>query len=361
MININSDRYIRQVRVKEFGKESQRKLANAKVLVVGAGALGSPVLAYLTASGVGTIGVLDCDDVDISNLQRQVIYTTGDVGKPKALTATQRLREMNPEIEIIPHLVRLHKDNALDIIKSYNLVIDCTDNFPSKFLVNDACVMLGKPCVIGGVLRFSGQLSVYNYQGGPTFRCFLAEEPDPLEAPSCSEAGVIGMVPGIIGSMQALEALKIITGVGKTLSGRLLNLNGLTMELNEFEITLNPENLKINEQLRDYEYSCPDTLLQGKEIDGEEFINRINNNIKPLIIAFSDDSKPLTHENHKWESIPLYELPNRVKYLPRDKEIILICNYGLKSQAALRFLVSKQNFSNIFNLKDGIEKLKKTI
>ncbi|MDY0252979.1 MAG: HesA/MoeB/ThiF family protein [Tenuifilaceae bacterium] len=357
MFTKSYERYIRQIRVKDFGHEAQNKVNNAKVLVVGAGALGSPVLSYLAAAGVGTIGVLDSDEVDLTNLQRQVIYTTNDIGQPKAVVASHRLSEMNPEIKIVTHLVRLHKDNALEIIRKYDLVIDCTDNFPSKFLVNDACVMLKKPCIIGGVLRFSGQLSVYNYKGGPTFRCLLAEEPDPLEAPSCSEAGVIGMIPGIVGSMQALEALKVITGIGKTLSGRLLNLDGLTMTFDEFEITLNPENLKINE-LKEYEYSCPDSILKGREIDGQQFLEMISSASPPFVMAFADDDTPLSAMGQQWDTIPLYELPNKVPKLPQDKKIILVCEFGLKSQAALRFLVTKHKLDNVYTLKDGMASLK---
>lgn len=356
MFDKSYERYIRQIRVKDFGPEAQNKLYNSKVIVVGAGALGSPVLSYLAAAGVGTIGVLDSDEVDLTNLQRQVIYTTNDIGQAKVVVASHRLSEMNPEIKIVTHLVRLHKDNALEIIRNYDLVIDCTDNFPSKFLVNDACVMLKKPCIIGGVLRFSGQLSVYNYKGGPTFRCLLAEEPDPLEAPSCSEAGVIGMIPGIIGSMQALEAIKVITGIGKTLSGRLLNLDGLTMTFDEFEITLNPDNLNITE-LKEYVYSCPDSILKDREIDGEQFLEMVRSANPPTVIAFADDETPLNALGQHWNTIPLYELPNKVPKLPRDSKILLICEFGLKSQAALRFLVSKHNFDNVLCLKDGVSHL----
>ncbi|HPF93630.1 MAG TPA: HesA/MoeB/ThiF family protein, partial [Tenuifilaceae bacterium] len=201
---MNTDRYIRQVSVREFRAEAQEKLQKSKVLVIGAGALGCPVLMYLTAAGVGTIGVLDSDEVTLSNLHRQVLYTEKNIDEPKALAASKRLSEMNSTVKVIPHFTRLHKDNALQLISQYDLVIECSDNFPTKFLVNDACVMLGKPFIIGGVLKFSGQLSVNNYNGGPTYRCLIEEEPDPLEAPTCSEAGVIGMVPGIIGTMQAL-------------------------------------------------------------------------------------------------------------------------------------------------------------
>lgn len=357
MISSSSNRYIRQTRVPDFGEEGQRKLSQAKVLVVGAGALGCPVLMYLTAAGVGTLGVLDGDEVDETNLHRQVLYTDGDLGKPKALVASNRLKAMNPNVLIQTHFVRLHRDNALDLLSQYDLIIDCTDNFPSKFLVNDACVILGKPCIIGGVMQFSGQLSVYNYKGGPTYRCFVVEEPDPLEAPSCSEAGVIGMVPGIIGVIQAIEALKVIAGVGTTLSGRLLNFNGLSMEFSEFEIILNPDNLKITE-LGEYEYTCPDHILKGREINKEVFLEMINDDNPALVLAFADDSMPIGALGYQWDTIPLYELPNRVTKLPLDTDIILLCEYGIKSLSALRYLVAKHNFSRVYNLKDGLIALK---
>ncbi len=352
MKQLDSDRYIRQIKVKEFGPEAQAKLSAAKLLVVGAGALGSPALMYLAAAGVGEIGVLDSDEVDITNLHRQVLYTQADLSKPKAIAASERLKEMNSSISVVTHLVRLHRNNALDIVKDYDLVIDCTDNFPSKFLVNDACVILKKPCVIGGVLRFSGQLSVFNYKGGPTYRCLIAEEPDPLEAPSCSEAGVIGMIPGIIGSMQALEALKIITGMGETLSGRLINFNGLNMTFEEFDIPLIPENLTIT-QLGEYEYSCPDSILMGREIDGDKFMQMVLGENPPLVIALADDGIPLKAKGYQWDSIPIYEIPNLSAKLPSNREIILICEYGIKSHAALRYLITKQNFERVLCLKNG--------
>jgi adenylyltransferase/sulfurtransferase len=352
----DSNRYLRQISLKEFGKASQEKLQNASVLVVGAGALGCPALMYLTAAGVGNIGVLDADDVDITNLHRQVLYTNNDLGKPKVLAASQRLMEMNPNVKIDIHPLRLHRANALEILSKYDVIIDCTDNFPTKFLVNDACVILNKPCIIGGVIQFSGQLSVYNYNSGPTFRCFIAEEPDPLEAPSCSEAGVIGMVPGIIGTMQALEALKIITGIGKSLSGRLLNFNGLTMSFTEFEISPNPANFHLKE-LSEYELSCSDTIFIEKAISFDQFIEMLNEEPHPHIIALADDGIPLSALGYQWESIPLYELPNTVPKLPRNNDIILICHYGIKSLAALKYLVTRYGFDRVYHLKDGITSL----
>jgi adenylyltransferase/sulfurtransferase len=353
---MNTDRYIRQVSVREFGAEAQEKLQKSKILVIGAGALGCPVLMYLTAAGVGTIGVLDSDEVNLSNLHRQVLYTEKNIDEPKALAASKRLSEMNSTVKVIPHFTHLHKDNALSLISQYDLVIECSDNFPTKFLVNDACVMLGKPFIIGGVLKFSGQLSVYNYNGGPTYRCLIEEEPDPLEAPTCSEAGVIGMVPGIIGTMQALEALKVLTKVGKVLSGRLLNFNGLTMEFTEFAVELNPKNLEITE-LSDYEYSCPNSLFEGRELTGKEFLEIVNSSVKPRVIALADDGKPLEYKTYSWPTIPLYELPNLTVNLSCDEQIVLICMHGFKSLAAMRYLFSKKGFKKIFHLKDGLSTL----
>jgi adenylyltransferase/sulfurtransferase len=357
MSNELNKRYIRQIKVPDFGEAGQQRMAQAKVLVVGAGALGCPVLMYLTAAGVGTVGVLDSDEVDETNLHRQVLYIEDDLGMPKVTSAYKRLRSMNSNVTIVPHCVRLHRENVLNIFSDYDIIIECSDNFHTKFLVNDACVILNKPCIIGGVMRFSGQLSVYNFKGGPTYRCLLAEEPDLLEAPSCSEAGVIGMVPGIIGTMQALEALKIATGVGETLSGKLLNFDGLSMSFNEFDIELNPDNLNIT-QLPDYKYSSSDNILSGREIDAESFIEMINSDSPPVVLAFADDGIPITALGYQWDVLPLYELPNQVESLPRNNDIILICNYGFKSLAALRYLTVKHRFDRVYNLKDGVSTLK---
>jgi len=352
--NSNNKQYIRQIRVPEFGAASQSKLANAKILVVGAGALGCPALQYLAASGVGTLDLLDADEVDITNLHRQVLYTHADLGSPKALTAASRLKAMNPAISITPHQVYLHKGNALEIIKNYDLVVECSDNFPTKFLVNDACVMLGRPFIIGGAIQFSGQLSVYNYKGGPTYRCLIDEEPDPLEVPSCSEAGVIGMVPGVIGTLQALEALKVLTGVGQTLSGKLLHFDGLTMQFSTFDISLNPKNLEITE-LAAYDYHCPAHILADKQITPQQFFMLLNSNQPIQLLYFSDEPEEFRFNQFIAKPIPLYELPNRVAELSRENRIVLLCDYGIKSLSALRYLVTKHGFENVVNLKDGLK------
>lgn len=357
MNNPLNKRYTRQVRVSEFGAEGQQKLASAKVLVVGAGALGCPALMYLAAAGVGTIGVLDGDDVELTNLHRQVLYADADLGLPKSIAAANRLKAMNPSINITPIQAHLHKGNALEIISNYDIVVECSDNFATKFLVNDACVMLGKPFIVGGAIQFAGQLSVYNFKGGPTYRCLISEEPNPLEVPSCSEAGVIGMVPGVIGTLQALEALKVISGVGTTLSGKLLHFDGLTMQFSEFDIQLNPINLKITE-LKEYEYSCPDNLLAEKQLSTDEFINIVNLTEPFEIIYFSDEDEAFKYKNIEVKPTPIYELPNLVSTLPRNKRIILACEYGIKSLSALQYLIVKHNFDMIWNLKNGIAEIR---
>ncbi len=352
--NSNYKQYIRQVRVSEFGEEGQVKMTDSKILVVGAGALGCPALQYLAASGVGTLGVLDADEVDITNLHRQVLYTHADLGRPKALTAANRLKAMNPAISITPHQVHLHKGNALEIIKNYDLVVECSDNFPTKFLVNDACVMLGRPFIIGGAIQFSGQLSVYNYKGGPTYRCLIDEEPDPLEVPLCSEAGVIGMVPGIIGTLQALEALKVLTGVGQTLSGKLLHFDGITMQFSTFDISLNSKNLEITE-LTEYDFHCPAHILADKQIESQQFFTLLNSNQPIELLYFSDEPEEFRYKQFFAKPIPLYQLPNRVAKLSQANRIVLLCDYGIKSLSALRYLVTKHGFENVVNLKDGLK------
>lgn len=320
-------RYHRQMILPQVGKEGQKKIKNARVLVVGAGALGAAALLYLVPAGVGCIGILDNDELELSNLHRQVLYGMDDIGKPKVLAAYERLTQMNNDVQIRKHFLRLHVDNALEIIKNYDLVVECSDNFPTKFLVNDVCVMLGKPCIIGAALGFSGQLSVYNYQGGPTYRCLLQEPPDPLTLPTCANAGVMGMVPGIIGNLQALEAIKVITQAGDTLSGRLLHFEGLDASFIEVSIEKNQDNHSIS-HLTQYEYSCPDHLLKQHSVEPVDFLPLLDN--EPWeVLALSDDQEVLHAGKYTWKTIPLYKLPEAIKALPPDKKVMLVCENGL--------------------------------
>jgi sulfur-carrier protein adenylyltransferase/sulfurtransferase len=347
-------RYHRQIILPEFGSRGQQLLTKAKILVVGAGALGAAALLYLAPAGVGTIGILDNDELEITNLHRQVLYATDDVGMPKAIAATNRLKAMNPEIRINTHFLRLNVKNALDIIKDYDLVIECSDNFPTKFLVNDACVILNKPCVIGAAIGFSGQLSVYNYKEGPTYRCLMPEPPDPITIPTCANAGVMGMIPGIIGTMQALEAIKIISGIGDVISGRLLHFEGLDANFIEIQIQPNPENKKIN-QLTEYEYSCPDYLLKHHSVSPNEFLNVINNTETFEVVAISDIHDTLTLLDYTWKTIPLYKVPEIIFQIPENKKVMLVCENGIQNFEALKYLLVKEKFNRAFALTDGLE------
>jgi sulfur-carrier protein adenylyltransferase/sulfurtransferase len=353
----NISRYHRQIILPEIGQQGQQKISTAKVLVVGAGALGSAVLQYLVPAGVGTVGVLDHDELELTNLHRQVLYSQDDVGHPKVLAAIKRLKMVNSDIRLVPHFLRLQVNNALDIITPYDLIIECSDNFPTKFLVNDACVMLNKPCIIGAAMGFSGQLSVYNYQEGPTYRCLMPEPPDPLTLPTCANAGVMGMVPGIIGNMQALEAIKIITGAGTTLSGRLLHYDALEANFIEIPIDPIPGNKNII-QLTDYEYSCPDQLLRSHTVVPQAFFPFIQDASSCQVIALSDDQEFLSVKEYQWKTIPLYKLPEAVAQVPTGKKIMLVCENGIKNFDALKYLLVKEKNFRSYALKDGLAALR---
>jgi sulfur-carrier protein adenylyltransferase/sulfurtransferase len=353
----NLSRYSRQIRLPEIGRDGQEKISQAKVLVVGAGALGSAALMYLVAAGVGTVGILDNDVVELHNLHRQVIYSTEDIGKPKVQMAEKRLRAMNPDVKLKTHFLRLGVGNALDIFKAYDLILDCSDNFPTKYLVNDASVMLNKPCIIGAAQGFSGQLSVFNFKDGPTYRCLFPDPPDPLLVPSCADTGVMGMVPGVIGTLQALEAIKIITGAGETLSGRLLHFGGLTGQFMEMDIQPDPRNKEIS-RLTEYKNSCPDDLLDKHLIDNEEFMSRLNDRENNMVIAFSEDDQPVRLQDYTWQPVPLYKLPEVIGTVPAGKSVLLVCEYGIKSTEALKYLLGNEHFSDAYGLKEGLAGLR---
>ncbi len=352
----NISRYHRQIILPELGTAGQEKIARARVLVVGAGALGAAALLYLVPAGVGKVGILDYDEVNLTNLHRQVLYTMDNVGQPKALAARDRLHAMNPDVNLEIHFLRLHRQNALEIIGHYDMVLDCSDNFPTKFLVNDACVILNKPCAIGAAMGFAGQLSVYNYLGGPTYRCLIPEPPDPLTLPTCANAGVMGMVPGIIGNLMALEAVKVCAGVGEVLSGRLLHFDGLQNNFVEVPIELNTDNLKI-QQLTDYEYTCPDKLLAEHTIEPTDFFSTLARDPQWEVIALSDDQEYLQAGKYRWKTIPLYQMPDAVNKIPSQKKIMLVCENGIKNFDALKFLLVKKNDHRAYALNHGLSAL----
>ena len=351
-------RYSRHLILPEFNIEGQRKLKNAKVLVVGAGGLGCPMLMYLTAAGVGTIGVVDFDVVERSNLQRQVLFTEEDIGMSKAKTAVARLSKQNSDINFNIHNTKLSSDNALEIIKKYDVVADGTDNFPTRYLVNDACVLLNKPNVHGSIFRFEGQVSVFNYTDkngvqGPQYRDIFPSPPPPGLVPSCAEGGVLGVLPGIIGSMQANEIIKVLTGIGEPLAGKLFIFDALSFEMRTMKIRKNPDLMPIT-QLIDYEDFCNPSLEQSsvEEILVKE-LNAVINEDKNIQII--DVREPREYElgNIGGISIPLSDLENRLNEISSNGKTIVVCRSGVRSQKAIQKL-QKNGFQNLLNLKGGL-------
>ena len=346
-------RYNRHIIMSEIGIKGQEKLKTAKVLVIGAGGLGCPVLQYITAAGVGTIGICDFDFVDESNLQRQILFNTKDIGKPKAKVAAEKLSIQNPNIKIITHNQKLDKTNALDIFKNYDIIVDGSDNFPTRFLVNDACVVLGKILVFGAIYKFEGQVSVFNYKNGPTYRCLVPEEPSVLENISCSQVGVIGVLPGIIGSYQANEVVKIIAGIGNVLSGKILLIDTLRMEHNIIEINRNEEYANIS-SLGNYGEFCEDKYSTVKQITLDELSKAIENK-NDISIVDIRETEQFAAFHLKSVNISIEELLNKPEKLPKEKKVIIVCEKGTNSMAVIENLEKLYNFENLYNLKGGIQ------
>ena len=359
-------RYSRHLIMPEVAMEGQQKLRHARVLVVGAGGLGSPVLSYLAAAGVGTLGIVDFDTVDFTNLQRQIIYSTGDVGRPKLEAAADRIRAMNPDVHVVTHEDRLTSENALSILKNYDVVVDGTDNYPTRYLVNDACVMLGIPNVYGSIFRFDGQASVFCQQDGPCYRCVYPSPPPPGLVPSCAEGGVLGVLPGIIGTIQATEAVKLILGKGSSLAGRLLVLDAMKMHFRELKLRKDPNcpvcgaNPTITE-LIDYEQFCG---IRGEEMEATDLGKEWEISPKALEekIRAGDDLVILDVRNPEEAQIsriqgsiliPLGELPERVAELNTADQMVVHCRMGGRSAKAVEFLRSV-GFKKVKNLVGGI-------
>lgn len=346
------ERYSRHLILPEIGLEGQKRLKAASVLCVGTGGLGSPLLLYLAAAGVGRIGIVDFDVVDHSNLQRQVIHGTSWVGKPKIESAKNRILEINPYCQVDLYETRLTSQNALDIIRPYDIVVDGTDNFPTRYLVNDACVLLNKPNVYGSIFRFEGQATVFNYQDGPNYRDLYPEPPPPGMVPSCAEGGVLGILPGIIGVIQATETVKIITGAGTTLSGRLLLYNALDMKFRELKLRPNPVRPVI-EKLIDYEQFCGIPQARAEEEKQKMEIPEMTvRELKQLIDSGADDfvlvdvRNPNEYEIAKIPGSVLVPLPDiergegveKVKQLLNGHRLIAHCKMGGRSAKALGIL-----------------------
>ena len=360
-------RYSRHIILNDFGIQGQEKLKAAKVLVIGAGGLGSPVLLYLAAAGVGTIGIVDFDVVDETNLQRQVLFTVHDIGKPKADIAAARLKALNPFVNIIPFPLQFTSQNALGIIRDYDIVVDGTDNFQTRYLVNDACVLLNKPNVYGSIYQFEGQVSVFNYTDvggvlGPNYRDLYPTPPPPGLVPSCEEGGVLGVLPGIIGSLQANEVLKVITEIGTPLSGRLFLFDALKLESRIVKFSRD-ENNPINgknptlKELIDYDEFCGIKNSGRKtdsvqEISVKEFKQWIDSKKDFQLI---DVREPFEHQlvNIGGELIPLSRIEERIDLVSLEKPVIIYCKTGIRSAKAIKVLLAKGKF-NLYNMTGGI-------
>jgi molybdopterin/thiamine biosynthesis adenylyltransferase/rhodanese-related sulfurtransferase len=357
-------RYSRHLIMPEVGMEGQLKLKRARVLTIGTGGLGAPLGLYLAAAGVGHLGLVDFDVVDSSNLQRQVTFTTADVGKPKSEAAKARLLALNPAIEIVSYETRLTSDNALELFREYDIIVDGTDNFPTRFLVNDACVLLGKPNVYGSIFRFEGQATVFGYPGGPCYRCLYPEPPPPGLVPSCAEGGVLGVLPGIVGSIQAMETIKLILGTGEPLVGRLLLFDALAMRFRELKLKKNPDCPLCGEhrtltKLIDYEEFCgirgeeAPAMTDGiQEISATELKARQDRGERVFIL---DVREPHEYQicNLNGKLIPLGELPRRVNELDSSVEMVVHCRSGKRSADAIHFLQTA-GFKKLLNLKGGV-------
>lgn len=347
-------RYARHISLEEVGEAGQQKLLETKVLMIGAGGLGCPALQYLAAAGVGTIGIVDGDTVDESNLQRQVLFSTSDIGTKKVEAAKARLEALNPDVAIDAYPVNLMSDNALKIIQEYDLVIDGTDNFATRYLVNDACVKLDKPFVYGAIHKFEGQVSVFNYENGPTYRCLFPDPPSQSQIPNCSEVGVLGVLPGVIGTLQATEAIKIILGIGDSLSGKLKMLNLLnnseqviSFAKNEAQIT-KAKAINLSESYVDT--AC--TIMTN--IQPNELIGWIENatDFHVLDVRESHEMPKLDYPGLTF--LPLGQIPTRTSEIPTDKPLVVVCQHGIRSQRAIEFLQQNNYPNKLINLEGGM-------
>ena len=350
-------RYSRHLIMPEVGVRGQEKLAESKVLCIGAGGLGSPLALYLASAGVGTIGIVDFDVVDLSNLQRQILHAEERIGELKVESAKKRLSELNSDINVNTYNLRLTSENTLDLFKDYDVIVDGTDNFPTRYLVNDACVLLDKPNVYGSIFRFEGQATVFNYKGGPHYRDLYPEPPPPGLVPSCAEGGVLGILPGIIGVIQATETVKILLEIGQTLSGRLLLYDSLKMSFREIKLRKSPDTPKIT-GLIDYEEFCGINALDDDENELEMSVDIFKDILdsKPNITLL-DVREPGEYEICNLKDsrlIPLGDLTSRVHELDTADDIVVYCHHGMRSLQAARILLG-MGYKKVRNLAGGID------
>lgn len=373
--NEEVERYSRHLIMPEVGMEGQKKLKAASVLLIGAGGLGSPLAMYLAAAGVGRIGLVDYDIVDYTNLQRQIIHGTKDVGKPKLESAKARMLDINPHVQVDTYPVPLTSANALEILEPYDIVIDGTDNFPTRYLTNDACVLLGKPNVYGSIFRFEGQLSVFYAKEGPCYRCLFPEPPPPGLVPSCAEGGVLGILPGTVGAMQATEAIKLILGIGESMIGRLVLYDALNMEFTEVKLRKNPncpvcgENPTVTE-LIDYEQFCgmpahDRSQYVAEEVDLNEVRQMTPVQLKQRLDAGDELFILDVRQPHEWEIsnldslgaklIPQSEVMGHLNELDPEQEMVIQCRSGVRS-ANVILALQQIGFKNLWNLDGGINR-----
>jgi molybdopterin/thiamine biosynthesis adenylyltransferase/rhodanese-related sulfurtransferase len=365
-------RYHRHLILPGIGEAGQRRLKEARVLLVGAGGLGSPAALYLAAAGVGQLGIVDDDAVELSNLQRQPLHGTADVGRAKVASAKSRLEDLNPHVDVTTTAARLTSDNALELLRAYDVIVDGSDNFPTRYLINDACVLLDKPNVYGSVSRFDGQASLFGVADGPCYRCLFREPPAPGVVPSCAEGGVFGVLPGLIGIIQATETIKLITGVGELLAGRLLLVDALRMRFRTIEVARDPEcpacgTRKIT-TLHDYDYEAFCAGMPAGASFSSVVPAEMPGDITPTELANRLEQRPMislvdVREPYEWaiahlagaRLIPLDSLPGAIGTLDRDAEIVVYCHHGTRSEMAVEWM-RDQGFARARNLVGGIDR-----
>lgn len=348
------ERYSRHFVLPQFGITGQQKLKAASVIVIGAGGLGCPVLQYLTAAGVGTIGILDYDRVGESNLHRQILYDVDDIGKPKAQQAAIKLKALNPHVTIQMINHKIDSSNALELLPPYDIIIDCTDNFPTRYLLNDAAVLLNKPLVYGSIFRYEGQVAVFNLNQSANYRDLYPAPPAPGSVPNCEEGGVLGVLPGIIGCLQANEVLKIIAGIGEPLTNKVLLMDTLSMETNVIKFPNRNERNSIK-KLIDYDSFCGinETIMDMKEITVSELkALKDNGEDHQLIDVREEYEREICSIDG--EPIPMGEIAQRIEQISRDKKVIIHCRSGSRSGNTIKWLEKNHNFDNLYNLKGGI-------